>query len=95
VVVGWLSVGAGAVGLGLVAYALARRWTPPRWGGLYKHFAVGVGGVAVALIANGVSDLTTGAASTAARVVIFPAFLVAVAGLLGAHRVDRQARRSR
>lgn len=86
-VLGWVSVAVGIGCLGVAAFALARSWTPRRWGGRYKHFAVAMSGVAVAMVTHGIANMTQGTLATVARVFTFAGFLVAAAGLLSAHRV--------
>jgi len=96
-VLGWLNLVAGVFCAGLAAYAAVRRWTPQRWGGLYKQFAVAVGGAALALTAYGVAYLTseTSTVANAARLVAIAGFLTAGAGLVGARRAERQRQQQR
>lgn len=86
-VLGLVSVALGIGCLGMAAFARARSWTPQRWGGRYKQFAVAMSGVALALVTHGIATLTQGTVSTVARALTFAGFLVAAGGLLSAHRV--------
>ncbi len=86
-VLGWVSVALGIGCLGMAAFALARSWTPQRWGGRYKHFAVAMSGVAVAMVTYGIATMTEGTVSSVARALTLAGFLLAAGGLLSAHRV--------
>lgn len=89
-VLGWVNLLAGVFCGCVAAYAAARRWTPQRWGGLYKQFALAVGGAALGLTAYGVAYLTSGAVADAARLIGIAGFLTAGAGLVAARRAERQ-----
>jgi hypothetical protein len=84
---GWFSVAVGVVALGLAGFAVLRRWSPRRWGGLYKHFATGSAGLGVAMTAYGASQLTGGAAQVACQVLSGAGFILAIGTLLHAYRV--------